>query len=217
MVPTSALGLHLLDCEFRPCLQYWLGLSIFTEGGRCPVCQVLADPFGDHHVGCGGNGDGIHRHNSIRDAIFLAAQTAALAPRRELPSLIPGSQARPADIFLPSWDRGRPTALDVTVISTLQQLTLQGAAITPGHALAVGENRKMTMHASHCQAVGVSFVPLVIESLWGWSDLAVKTISSIGRLLGQRLGILPSNSVQFHSGGGMPLYGYTDTQLFPHT
>ena len=113
MVPTSALGLNLLDHEFRPCLQYWLGLPIFTEGGRCPVCQVLADPFGDHHVGCGGNGDRIHRHNSIRDAIFSAAQTAALAPRRELPSLIPGSQARPADIFLPCWDRGCPTALDI--------------------------------------------------------------------------------------------------------
>ena len=196
VVPSSALGLHLLDREFRPCLQYWLGLPIFTEGGRCPVCQALADPFGDHHVGCGGNGDRIHRHNSIQDAIFSAAQTAALAPRRELPSLIPGSQGRPADIFLPNWDRGRPTALAVTVISTLQQLTLQGAAITPGHALAVGENRKMTMHASQCQAVGVSFVPLVIESLGCWSDLAVKTLSSIGRLLGQRLGILPSDSVR---------------------
>ena len=76
-----------------------------------------------------------------------------------------------------------------------EQRTLQGAAITPGHALAVGENRKMTVHASHCQAVGVSFVPLVIKSLGGWSDLAVKTLSSIGRLLGQRLGI-PSDSVR---------------------
>ena len=126
VVPSSALSLHLLDSEFRPCLQYWLGLLIFTEGGRCPVCKALADPFGDHHVGCGGNGDRIHQHNSIQDAIFSAAQTAALAPRRELPSLIPGSQARPADIFLPNWDRGRPTALAVTVISTLQQLTFQG-------------------------------------------------------------------------------------------
>ena len=54
----------------------------------------------------------------------------------------------------------------------------------------------MAMHASSCQAVGVSFVPLVIESLGGWSDLAAKTLSSIGRLLGQRLGILPSDSVR---------------------
>ena len=125
---------------------------------------------------------------------FSAAQTAE-PPRKEFPSLIPGSQARPADIFLLDCERGRPTALDVTVISTLQPLTLQGAALTPGHALAVGENRKMAMHASQCQAVGLSFVPLVIESLWGWSDLAAKTLSSIGHLLGQRLGILPPDSV----------------------
>ncbi len=44
------------------------------------VC--LPDAYGDHQVGCGGNGDRIHRHDSIRDALFSAAQTAALAPRR---------------------------------------------------------------------------------------------------------------------------------------
>ena len=93
-------------------------------------------------MGCGGNSDRIHRHNSIRDAIFSAAQIAALAPRRELTHLIPNRQSRPADIFLPSWDLGRPAALDISVISTLQNLTVQGAASTPGHALQVCEMRK---------------------------------------------------------------------------
>ena len=55
VIPSSALGLHLPDREFRFCLQYWLGLHMFEEGIRCPVCHVLADPFGDHQVGCGGN------------------------------------------------------------------------------------------------------------------------------------------------------------------
>ena len=196
VIPSSALGLHLLDREFRPCLQYWLGVPIFPEGTRCPVCQALADPFGDHHVGCWGNGDRIYRHNSIRDAIFSAAQSAALAPRKELPSLIPGIQARPADVFLPNWDKGRSAALDVSVISTLQPLTLQGAATTPGHALSVGEYQKMALHASACRSVGVSFVPLMVESLGGWSELASKTISNIGRHLGQRLGVPPSDSIQ---------------------
>ena len=26
VVPSTALGLHLLDCEFRLCLRYWLGI-----------------------------------------------------------------------------------------------------------------------------------------------------------------------------------------------
>ena len=33
------------------------------------------------------------------------------APRKEVPSLIPASNSRPADIFLPNWSRGRPDFL----------------------------------------------------------------------------------------------------------
>ena len=46
VVPSSALGLHLRDREFRLCLQYWLGLRMSGDNGRCPVCQADADPFG---------------------------------------------------------------------------------------------------------------------------------------------------------------------------
>ena len=52
----------------------------------------------------------------------------------------------------------------VSVISTLQQLTLQGAAIEQGHALTVGGDRKMAQHAASCQEVGVTFVPVVFET-----------------------------------------------------
>ena len=90
---------------------------------------------------------------------------------------------------------GRGVCSDVTVISTLQ-LTLVGAASTPGHLLRVGEERKMTAHAESCRAVGVLFVPLVVESLGGWSDEAIHTIASIGRLQGQCLGIPPSESIR---------------------
>ena len=130
------------------------------EGTRRSVCQMDVDPFGHHQVGCGGNRDRIHRHDSIRDALFSAAQSAALAPRKEVPALISGTRSRPADVYLPNWKRGQPAALDVTVISTLQQLTLEGAAMSQGHALSVGKERKMVAHAEACCAVGVTFIPL---------------------------------------------------------
>ena len=112
------------------------------DGSHCLIFLRAVDQFGDHQVGCGGNGDRIHRHDSIRDALFSAAQTAALAPRKEVLSLTPSTRSRPADIFFPIWQRGQPAAPDVTVISTLQQCIVKGAAVTQGYALAVGEERK---------------------------------------------------------------------------
>ena len=158
---------------------------MFEDRTQCPVCHVAADPFGDHHVGCGGNRDRIFRHNALRDAVFSAAQSAALAPRREVPSLISSSRSQPADIFLPSWVRGQPAALDVTIISTIQPATINGAASTQGHALLVGDARKLSTHEAACTAVGVSFVPIAMESLSGMSALAVNTLAGISRLLGQ--------------------------------
>ena len=198
VIPSPALGLHLHDWEFRLSLDYWLGIRIMGRESRCPMCGLfdIADPFGDHHVGCGGNGDRIHRHDSIRDVLFTAAQSAALAPRKEVPSLIPGTSNRPADIYLPNWAQGHPAALDVTVISTLQSLTVSKASTSQGPALRIGERRKMVHHYEACQSVGVSFVPLVVETLGGWSDDAIQTICKIGRLLGQRLGSPPAESTQ---------------------
>ena len=73
--------------------------------------------MGDHLVTCRGNGDMIRRHDSLRDVIFSAAQSAALALKKEVPSLVPGSSSRSADVFLPCWKRGRSAAFDVTVVS----------------------------------------------------------------------------------------------------
>ena len=165
------------------------------EGRRCRVCLSQADSFGDHQVGCGGNGDRIHRYDSLRDALFSAAQSAALAPQKEFLLLIPNSRSRPADIYLPYWKRGSPAALDVTVISTLQQLTVNEAATTQGHALSVGEERKRAAHNESCHTAGVSFVPLVVESLGGWSEEAAEIITNIGCLQGQHLGIPTSETI----------------------
>ena len=196
-IPSSALGIHIPDRDFRLCLVYWLGLRMVGEDDSpCPVCQGRADGYGDHQVGCGGNGDRIHRHDSIRDALFSTAQSAALAPWREAPLLIPGSSSRPADVYLPNWMRGQPAALDMTVISPMQQLTIAGAARSPGYVLKVGEDRKMAAHVEECHSAGILFTPLVVEALGGWCEGATHTIRRIGRLQGQRLGIEPAKSTR---------------------
>ena len=44
------------------------------------------------------------------------------------------------------------------------------------------------VHNEACHTEGVSFIPLVAESLGGWSEKAILNITRIGRLLGQRTG-----------------------------
>ena len=142
--------------------------------------------MGDHQVGCGGNGDRISRHNAIRDVLFSAAQSAALAPSKETPGLVPNSLARPADILLPNWHQGHPAFVDVRVISPLQQLTLAEASSIPGHALLVGTRRKLASNLLACRAMGAECIPLVAETLGGLSEDAIHTIRVIGRAIGIR-------------------------------
>ena len=131
--------------------------------------------MGDNQVGCGGNGDRISRHNNIRDVLFSAAHSAALGPKKEAPGTISNSSARPADILLPNWSRGRQAAQDdESVISPLQRLTLAEATVTPGHALEVCVRRKLSANLLACRAAGMEFIPVVVEALGGWA---------LGRLL----------------------------------
>ena len=186
VVPSPSLGLCLHDQEFRSCLRYWLGVPLHSSSYPCPECGRVADMFGDHQVGCGGNGDRISRHNAVRDVLFSAAQSAALAPIKEAPSLVPSSSSRPADILLPAWSHGRPAALDVHIISPLQQQTSVEAATHPGHALDVGVRRKLSSHLSVCRSAGVDFIPIVAETLGGLAKDTISMIRLIGRALGQR-------------------------------
>ena len=205
VIPSAQLGLHLHDRDFRCCLRYWLGVPIYSGAYTCPACHHLADPYGDHQVGCGGNNDRIARHNAIRDVLFSTAQAAALAPTKEAPSLVPGSNSRPADILLPVWQQGRPAALDVSVISPLQQLTITEAATTPGHALTVGVRRKLASNLPACRAAGVDFFPVVVETLGGWCPDAIAIIRAVGIALEQRLTSTDSFNMTKHLFGRLAI------------
>ena len=179
----------MLFCISLVAYIYWRNLTEMWIKNIFACIGGMADRFGDHQVGCGGNGDRIARHNVIRDVLFSAAQYAALAPTKEAPSLVPSSCSRPADILLPQWSRGCPAALDVSVIPPLQHLTLVGAASSPGHSLRVGVRRKMSSNLPVCRSAGVNFLPIVVETLGGgwWCPDTITTICFIGQALGQRL------------------------------
>ena len=120
-----ALGLHLRGQEFVVAVKCRIGLPIFNSAGKCPACNKDSDKLGDHALVCAFGGERIARHNSLRDALHSTAAEAGLAPMKEGRALLPGTDKRPADIFIPHWAGGLDAALDVTVTHPLQDQDLQ--------------------------------------------------------------------------------------------
>ena len=113
--------------------------------------------------------------------------------------------SRPADVLLPNWSSGRPAALDIHVISPLQQQTLVEASHTPGHALQVGVRRKLSAHLSVCRSTGTDFIPLVAETLGGLGEDTIRTVAAIGRAIGHRSGSPDPSSTSKHLFGRLAI------------
>ena len=100
-IPSPSLGLHLDTRSFEVAMGYRLGLPLLTAGEcRATNCDQLIDATGDHAMHCrdasGLNGS---RQDKIRDN-FFEVQHASLNPKKEMPSLVPNSQSRPADVYI---------------------------------------------------------------------------------------------------------------------
>ena len=185
VVPSTSLGLHLSDWEFRLCLKYWLGLHIFEEDTLCLVCGCTSDIMGHHCVTCRSNGDLIHKHGALHDVLYTTARSAVLACKKE------NSITYPWVSFSPYWSQGKPAALDISIISPLQTLMVEEAAVTQGYPLAVRKQQKRRCHDNACCEASIHFIPLAVEPFGGWSEEAAATIRQFGNLLD----LLPSHCI----------------------
>ena len=86
------------------------------------------------------------------------------------------------------WGDGRDTAVDVTVVSSLQDATVAGAAATPGHALQFAFSKKVNKASDTCRAQGLEFIPFVVEALGGFHSAADRQVKKLGAALAQHNG-----------------------------
>ena len=196
VMPSPALGLHIRSTEFSVSVRYRLGCKVFRSAGQCPACPRHSDQEGDHAISCGSEGERIARHNHLRDALYHTAVSAALAPTKEGRALLPGTDARPADVLISNWTGGKDTALDVTVVNPLQAAMVAQAATTPGHALTCAYKRKMQGTAAACRREGMVFIPLPVETLGGWHDQAVQQVKKLGAALSRQTGQEESEAIR---------------------
>ena len=194
-VPSHVFGLSIIPENFRVSLLYRLGLPVYAASLSCPACGKDSDAFGDHTITCATEHERIFRHDVIRDAIFEEAKHAGLSPIKEARALVSNSQSRPGDIFLQNW-RGRQTAFDVAVTSPLSKTALPRSSIAAGAALESMKAAKMNKHSRPCQANGISFVPLVVETLGGWDGDALFHLRLIAKQTSARSASLASTATR---------------------
>ena len=183
VLPSPTLGLHLRPAEFNVSVKYRLGMKVIPFEGQCSACPSVSDTLGDHAVSCGWGGERIARHDAIRDCLYATCTQAGLGPTREDRALIPGNEARPADIFLPRWTAGKDTALDITVVNPLSATYVNQSAATPGHALTKAYERKWNRHGEACRAAGITFQPLPWDTLGGWGNSTTEEVKKMGSAL----------------------------------
>ena len=124
----------------------------------------------------------------MRDALYAVTQTACLGATREDRSLLPDTEARPADVMIPNWTGGRDTALDMTVINPLQTQLVRQAATKAGAALDTAYNRKMTQAGEACRREGMVFVPMPWETLGGWHEETVAQVKKLASAQARQTG-----------------------------
>ena len=186
--PLQALGLHLRSLEFTLVIKYRLGMPVFDSAGPCPACFRESDILGDHAMCCGSGGERNTRHNNLRDALFDTAVAAGLGPVREGRFLLPGNDRRPADVLIRNWVGGKDAALDVTVVTPIQDICLPGAANTAGHALSHAYGRKLNGAEEECRRQGIAFLPIVAETFGGWHPEAGRQVKKLGAALARHTG-----------------------------
>ena len=185
VVPSENLGLHLDPPVFPVAIKWWLGLDT-SEGSQCALCPgSTLDHLGHHAVTCKYGGDVVSRHNRIRDILVETCRRAHIGVKVEVGNNLSRdhSKTRPADILLPNWFLGRTAALDVSITSPLNPVTLLEAGVSATAAAQATEARKHQANDPKCSELGWVCVPMVVETYGAWGKEATAIISSVASRL----------------------------------
>ena len=182
-------------------LRQRLGLPDAVLDAWCPRCDCVLDRFSYDAGLCSAGGERTLRHHALRDVLCSWAERAGLQPEREKPGLLLPQRPedsglerrRPADIYVPSY-LGSPVAFDLAVTGPQRLGTLGEAARSSlAAAIAYAETKRAHLDtAAACQAQGVRFVPLVVETSGAWEPEAAKVLVQIARAVASREGEDPA-------------------------
>ena len=95
--------------------------------------------------------------------------------------LLPGSDDRPADILLPFWANWKDAALDISVANPLLKELVRKVARDGDSGVQHSFNIKMGKYSDRCEAEGIEFIPLIVDTFGGWHKESLEVVSKLGR------------------------------------
>ena len=190
VIPSESLGYVLSPREFTVLLKWWCGMDVFAEVFACPGCGAAMDLAGYHALTCRHMGSFGVRHNALREVFMHFLSQADIPAAREAPSLLPGSAARPADIFIHNYAATKSACLDFAVTHTQQTNIIERASVCRGAAAAQYEERvKDVKFGAACAAAGLLLVPMVVEVFGCWGARSEEAMQLVTKGCASRAGV----------------------------
>jgi len=200
--PCSEAG-TLLDGElFRIAAKRRIRARFQTTHDSCPLCGDPLDMYMDHALVCHCGGDRTVRHNLVQRDLTRSFQLLGFRPVPEKAGLLPtatseiegnaginrclGTQnRRPADVWVPLWENGRGTAVDVALTSGMALSWIHRVARDPEGPTVVYEQHKREDRntEAQCTAEGFMLLPFIVEAHSGSFGADAKKLL---RQMGQR-------------------------------
>ena len=188
VIPSESLGYVLSPREFSVLLKWWFGMNVFDSVFACPGCGAAMDRAGYHALTCRHLGSFGVRHNALREVFLQFLSQAGIKDAvREAPSLLPGTAARPADIFVPNYAGTKAACLDFAVTHTQQPNTIERASVCAGAAAEQYELKvKEETFGASCRAAGLLLVPMVVEVFGTWGARSAEAMQLVTKACASR-------------------------------
>ena len=187
VIPSESLGYVLSPREFTVLLKWWCGMDVFGAVFACPGCGAAMDLGGYHALTCRHMGGFGVRHNALREVFFHFLSQADIPCQREAPSLLPGTAARPADIFIPNYAGTKAACLDFAITHTQQPNIIERASVCRGAAAEQYEVAvKDETFGAACAAAELLLVPMVVEVFGCWGARAEEPLQLLAKACGSR-------------------------------
>ncbi len=119
---------------------------------------------------CSALNDSNVRHDMIRNMLARFARKAMWCPIVEPIHLFEGTNKRPADVYIPTYDDGKAACIDVSIVSPVKTSILDAGYSSVDNRLAAADDaqkRKILYYKDLMPRINATLKPFVLETFGG--------------------------------------------------